>query len=208
MGDPLCVSVAALDPLLAAGVQSALSEREDIVLTTHDAAQVTVVAADTLDASTLDIVSAISGAAHRPSVVLLAARLTPAQALSAIAAGARSLLLRPDATAQSVVQAVLATANDDCVMPPDLLGALLEHRPDGSARAGAQDRWGGRDPVLSDRERVVLNLIASGRDTAQIARELCYSTRTVSNIVQDITRRFDLRNRAHAVAYALQAGLL
>lgn len=137
MVKPLRVSIAALDSLLAAGVQSALSEREDVVLTTHDAAQVTVVAADTLGASTLDVVSAISGAAHRPSVALLTAQLTPAQALDAIAAGARSLLLRANATAASVVRAVLATASGDCIMPPGLLGALLEHRPSRSV----QDRW-------------------------------------------------------------------
>ena len=61
---------------------------------------------------------------------------------------------------------------------------------------------------LSDREHAVLTLIADGRETDEIARELFYSTRTVTGVVQDITRRFRLRNRAHAVAYALRSGLL
>jgi len=54
----------------------------------------------------------------------------------------------------------------------------------------------------------VLRLVADGRETGEIARELCYSTRTVVSVVHDITNRFRLRNRAHAVAYALRAGLL
>jgi DNA-binding NarL/FixJ family response regulator len=61
---------------------------------------------------------------------------------------------------------------------------------------------------LTKRERAVLSLIADGRETHEIARELCYSVRTVAGVVHDITYRFGLRNRAHAVAYALRAGLL
>lgn len=61
---------------------------------------------------------------------------------------------------------------------------------------------------LSDRERAVLALLADGHDTTQIARELSYSARTVTGIVYGITHRFQLRNRAHAVAHALRAGWL
>jgi DNA-binding CsgD family transcriptional regulator len=40
----------------------------------------------------------------------------------------------------------------------------------------------------------VLSLIAEGRETDEIARELCYSPRTVVGIVHGVTRRFRLRN--------------
>lgn len=65
-----------------------------------------------------------------------------------------------------------------------------------------------RVAALSDREREVLRLIADGRETEEIARELCYSARTVVGVVQDVTRRFRLRNRAHAVAFVLRTGML
>jgi DNA-binding CsgD family transcriptional regulator len=51
-------------------------------------------------------------------------------------------------------------------------------------------------------------MVADGHETSEIAQCLAYSQRTVTTVVHDITQRFRLRNRAHAVAYALRAGLL
>jgi DNA-binding NarL/FixJ family response regulator len=61
---------------------------------------------------------------------------------------------------------------------------------------------------LSEREVRVLRLLADGMDTAEVGRELFYSERTVKNIVHDITSRLELRNRTHAVAYAIKQGLI
>lgn len=61
---------------------------------------------------------------------------------------------------------------------------------------------------LDDSEREVLRLMAEGLDTVQIARTLSYSERTVKNIIQKLLIRLQLRNRPHAVAYALRNGLL
>lgn len=68
----------------------------------------------------------------------------------------------------------------------------------GDAAAGA---------ALSEREIEVLRMLAAGSDTREIAHRLCYSERTVKTVIQDITRRFGLRNRSHAVAYAVRHGL-
>jgi DNA-binding NarL/FixJ family response regulator len=61
---------------------------------------------------------------------------------------------------------------------------------------------------LDERERAVLRLIADGFGTAEIAMRLNYSERTVKNILHRLLSRMHLRNRAHAVAYALGNGLL
>lgn len=61
---------------------------------------------------------------------------------------------------------------------------------------------------LTVREVNVLRLVAEGYDTAQIAARLCYSERTVKNIVYSLTTRLKLRNRPHAVAYAIRAGVI
>ena len=91
-------------------------------------------------------------------------------------------------------------------MPPDLLGRLLEQvgrlqrqvlAPRGLTFAG-----------LTPREAQVLKLVADGHDTSEIALELCYSERTVKNVLHDVTTRLQLRNRSHAVAYALREGLI
>jgi DNA-binding NarL/FixJ family response regulator len=54
----------------------------------------------------------------------------------------------------------------------------------------------------------VLRLMADGFDTGEIGQRLFYSERTVKNIVHDITSRLHLRNRTHAVAYALRQGFI
>ena len=76
--------------------------------------------------------------------------------------------------------------------------AAAGRRPGAVRRAGA----------LSTREREVLRLLADGRDTAEIASTLCYSERTVKGVIHEITTRLQLRNRSHAVAFALRNELI
>jgi DNA-binding NarL/FixJ family response regulator len=59
---------------------------------------------------------------------------------------------------------------------------------------------------LSSRERDVLTLLADGFSTREVARRLCYSERTIKNVVQEFTSRLQLRNRTQAVAYAVRRG--
>ncbi|MEV4847032.1 helix-turn-helix transcriptional regulator [Micromonospora matsumotoense] len=61
---------------------------------------------------------------------------------------------------------------------------------------------------LSVRESEILRLVADGMDTREVATRLSYSGRTVKNVLHDITSRFPLRNRTHAVAYAVREGLI
>jgi DNA-binding NarL/FixJ family response regulator len=41
-----------------------------------------------------------------------------------------------------------------------------------------------------------------------VGRRLYFSERTVKNVIHDVTSRLDLRNRTHAVAYAIRQGLI
>ena len=61
---------------------------------------------------------------------------------------------------------------------------------------------------LSGREREVLKLLADGLGTNEIALALAYSERTIKNVIHDVTTRLNLRNRSHAVAYAVKAGIV
>ena len=58
------------------------------------------------------------------------------------------------------------------------------------------------------REIEVLRLLADGLDTHEIACRLFYSERTVKNILSRVTARMNLRNRPHAVAYAVRVGAI
>jgi DNA-binding NarL/FixJ family response regulator len=205
MEERVLVGVVATDPVLEAGVSYAMAGCPELAIATSgEETEVTVVVVDRFDQDTLDRIQLIRAAPHRPEVVLVAPDLVPADALRVIAAGARGLLRRREATAERLARAVLAAAGGDCTVSPDMLDRLLAapDRPDPAAFASTGVS------ILGDRERDVLALLADGWETREIARKLCYSTRTVTSVVHDITQRFRLRNRAHAVAYAIRAGML
>ncbi|AZP22628.1 LuxR C-terminal-related transcriptional regulator [Streptomyces aquilus] len=203
MGAPVPVSVVALDPVLEAGIRATLLVRPELTVCESADARVAVLTVDRLGPAELDMVRATRTQSHRPAVVLVAGLLASGDVLHALAAGARGLLLRREADASRLAHAVLAAARDDCTLPPGLLEELLD-QPDASVRGSG----GWSEGMLSERERSVLRLVADGHETAEIAQRLAYSPRTVTTVVHDITQRFRLRNRAHAVAYALRAGLL
>ncbi|MFI7673269.1 LuxR C-terminal-related transcriptional regulator [Actinophytocola sp. NPDC049390] len=199
MRDPVPVSVAALDPMVESGAMTVLRARPDVVVVSPvENPRVVVVVVDDVDERELDLVRRTRNAAHRPDIVLVATELTTTAALHALAAGARGLLRRREANADRLARAVVAAADGDTTVLPEMLADLLTGAP--SAR--------GARSALSERERDVLRLVADGQDTDEIARELSYSPRTVASVVHDVISRFRLRNRAHAVAYALRAGLL
>jgi DNA-binding NarL/FixJ family response regulator len=167
-----------------------------------DAAHVALVIADALDEPTLRVVRAVQRDGC-PKVVLLVGDIDAIGVGAAVGAGAVGVLRRCEATRDGLLAAIRSAAAGEGVLPPDLLGGLLRqvHAEVTTARAAA--RTG-----PSDRELSVLRLLSEGCDTREIARRLCYSERTVKNVIQDLTRRFGVRNRSHAVAYALRQGLI
>ncbi|MFH9089123.1 LuxR C-terminal-related transcriptional regulator [Streptomyces sp. NPDC017673] len=208
MGSPLSLCVVALDPLLEAGAVSALSGAPDFTLVKpEEEADVAVVILDRVDRRELDLVASAGAGPHRPALVVIASDMSPGEAADAISAGARGLLRRHEVDADRLARTVRTVAGGDCTVPPDLIDGLLDR---GAEEADAYPGVRGRGPDwgLDERERAVLRMVADGRETDEIARELCYSPRTVTTVVRDITQRFRLRNRAHAVAYALRTGLL
>lgn len=74
--------------------------------------------------------------------------------------------------------------------------------------AGRVDPVGATTRGWSAREIAVLRLLAQGLSTREVARRLAYSERTIKNVVYDLTTRHGLRNRTHAVAVAVRAGVV
>jgi DNA-binding NarL/FixJ family response regulator len=62
--------------------------------------------------------------------------------------------------------------------------------------------------LVHGRELDILRLLADGLDTVEIAHRLHYSERTIKNIIHTMLGRLELRNRPHAVAFAIRHGLL
>ena len=61
---------------------------------------------------------------------------------------------------------------------------------------------------LSDREFLILRMIASGKTVSQIARELSLSVKTISTYRTRLLQKMDMQNNAELTHYALQKGLV
>jgi DNA-binding NarL/FixJ family response regulator len=123
--------------------------------------------------------------------------------LAAIQAGAVGYLRKDTLTAETLGAAVAAAANGTGVMEPELLGNLLRGLSPETLEPG---RPGGTR--LTDREQQVLALIAAGHPTREVAQQLCYSERTVKNVLHDVVTKLNARSRSQAVAFAVREGLI
>jgi DNA-binding NarL/FixJ family response regulator len=201
------VFVDASDPISRAGVATQLRSRPEIRVVDEDEldSAVAVVVTEEVDAETVRHMKSLrrNGCSR---VVLVLSSVDDAGLLSAVEGGASALLRRSQATTDALARAVSSAAAGEGTVPPDLLGRLLAQvgrlheqvlGPRGLTLAG-----------LTQREIEVLGLVAEGMSTGEIARRLSYSERTIKNVIHDVTARFHLRNRSHAVAYAMKTGLI
>jgi DNA-binding NarL/FixJ family response regulator len=131
-------------------------------------------------------------------LVTIAADVEDELLVEAIEAGVTGAMLRTEANPNTFLHTLRAAAAGNGSLPTAVLSRLLS-RPRAGMR-GAGD--------LTDRELGVLRLLSKGECTRQIAEDLCYSEKTVKNIVHDVLVRMNCRNRAQAVALATRRGLI
>jgi DNA-binding NarL/FixJ family response regulator len=196
------------DEVTRAGLVSCIAQDRRVKETpvaAIDEADVVVAAFDTVDAPALERLVALS---DRPETryVIVAGRRWQADVSSAVDRGVRAVLWREGFTPQVFVRTVLTVAAGGGSFPTALQGTLME-----------QVRWTHREVLtprgltasgVSPREVDVLRLVAEGSEVPEIAAELCYSERTVKYILYGVMKRLRLRNRAHAVSYAIRSGLI
>jgi DNA-binding NarL/FixJ family response regulator len=175
-----------------AAVELALAERPDVVLMD-------------LHMPELDGVEStrrITEQAPEVAVLVLTIDADDATVLAAMRAGARGYLVK-GSTGDRIVGALRAVAAGEAVFGADVAGRVLD--------VLAADRLGARAgrpfPMLTDREREVLDLVASGYSNTQIARRLVLSDKTVRNHVSNIFTKLDVTDRVAAILCAQKAGL-
>ncbi len=200
------MAVAAPDPLSREGAASLLRHRPEVEMREDSGpGTVALLVEDVLDEEALTRVRRlVRGEGTR--AVLVTATLRENELLDVIGCGVGAIVWRREATAHRLVQAVLAAARGEGDLPADLLGRLISQV--GTLHRGTAGRSGVPSLGLAPREVDVLRLIAEGLDTGEIAGKLSYSERTVKNVMHGLTTRLHLRNRAHAVAYALREGYI
>ncbi|MGP3948770.1 LuxR C-terminal-related transcriptional regulator [Streptomyces sp. 7N604] len=202
------VAVYAADPVLRAGIVHQLRQRPEVdLLDDADAeqAEASLVVVDTVDD---DVATLLNRLRHNSSTRsgLVVSTLGSGALQRVIECGVSAVLRRSEADQDQLLNLVLAIANNEGVLPGDLLGKLLAHV--GGLQRSALDPRGLSLSTLTTREADMLRLVAVGLDTSEIARKTAYSERTVKNVLREVITRLQLRNRAHAVGYALRNGLI
>src|SRR5690242_20699101 len=141
---------------------------------------------------------------HRPRVLILTTFDLDDYVFEALLAGASGFLPK-DAPAADLVNAVRVVAAGDGLLAPSVTRRLIEE-------FAARPRPGAVKPVrlnaLTPRETEVLRLIARGRSNTEIAETLVVAEQTVKTHVGRILAKLDLRDRAQAVVFAYETGLV
>jgi DNA-binding NarL/FixJ family response regulator len=206
----ITVTIHAHDPISQAGVLSQLRVRPEITLMNRDAPagpdpQVAVLVVDTVDDDARRLLRTFRRTSTARSV-LVTADIDERKLVDAAECGVAGVVRRSQATPERLVAAITTVAQGDGHLPDDLVGRLLEEV--GRLQDQVLTPRGLRSTGLNDREVDVLRLVAEGHDTAEIAAELAFCERTIKKVIQDVMTRMNLRNRAHAVAYATRHGFI
>ena len=206
MSTAVATYVHARDPISQAGVVAQLRMQPEIkIVDSAPQSAVAVMITDVVDESTTRELRSLRKDGH-PRLMLVATTIDDAALVAAAEAGVAGLLRRSDASADTMVRTIVKVASGDGEVPADLLGRLLEQV--GRLQRQVLAPRGLTFTGLTPRETEVLRLVADGLDTSEIASRMCYSERTVKNVLHDLTTRLQLKNRTHAVAYAVREGLI
>lgn len=117
----------------------------------------------------------------------------------AIAAGADGYLLK-NSEPEELRRAILLVAEGKSVLSPEVTGRVL--------KAVSNARGMPSEIGLSKREMEVLDCLAVGKTSAQIASDLFITENTVKTHVRHILEKLEAANRAEAVSRAIQMGLI
>jgi DNA-binding NarL/FixJ family response regulator len=145
----------------------------------------------------------ITGMSESAKVLILTTFDLDEYVFEALRAGASGFLLK-DAGAEELLTAVRVIAAGDALLAPSITRRLIEDyakRPPAATRPDLT-------ADLTPREIDVLTLIGRGLSNTEIAQELVVSDATVKTHIGRIFTKLDVRDRAQAVVYAYEGGLV
>jgi two-component system, NarL family, nitrate/nitrite response regulator NarL len=134
----------------------------------------------------------------RTRVLLVSAFTDSGVVYQALETGASGFVSK-EARREQIVDAVLACARGENVVPPDVASGLVSE-----IRLRKHDDR----PALTQREQEILKLIAAGKSLPEIAKELYLGLTTVKTHVQHLYEKLGVSDRAAAVASAMRRGLI
>jgi two-component system nitrate/nitrite response regulator NarL len=150
------------------------------------------------DLDGVSVVHAVTRDGLQTRVLLLSAFTDSGLVYEALQTGASGYLPK-EAKREQIVDAVLACSRGETVLPTELTAGLVSE---------IRVRRASDTPVLTDREREILGLIAAGKSLPEIAKELYLGVTTVKTHVQHLYEKLGVSDRAAAVAEAMRRRLI
>ena len=120
---------------------------------------------------------------------------------NAIRAGACGYLVK-DCSTEEIASAVRMAANGDTALSPQLAASMLDEVRKLDMAPSREER------VVTKREEEVLQLIADGCSTSEVADQMYISQKTVKNHLASIYQKLDARDRTQAVLRAVRMGIV
>jgi len=147
----------------------------------------------------IEATKAIRQASPDSKVILFTVDETRASISEAIQAGVSGYLLK-DASAEELVKAARLAMEGKAVIHPQLTRAFIEEVQFADKRPDV--------PALSAREKEILQKVAYGATTKEVAHDLGISPHTVKTHLERIFEKLGANDRAQAVAIAIRSGLV
>ncbi|MEY4268014.1 MAG: hypothetical protein RIS90_2549 [Pseudomonadota bacterium] len=158
------------------------------------------------DGTGFDLIQHVKSLRPFAEAIVITASDDEQHALQAFALGATGYLVK-NSWFGNFPQAVLQVVNGGASITPGLARRLLRQFESASAPRG-KSPVGLDKESLSDRERVVLRLVAAGHTSPEVGTRLSISPQTVNTHVKNIYRKLQVRSRAQAVSTATHRGWL
>lgn len=214
--EPIRVLLAEDHTIVREGLKALLDGRDDVVVVgeAHDGKQAVEIAKalrpnvvcmdlNMPQLNGVDATKAIREALPETHVLILSMYSTEEHVRPAIRAGAEGYLLKGQGLSD-LVAAIKAVASGSAFFSPQVARIVLDDSRR-AAKTGVNDRAG---TELTPRERQILKLVAEGRSSPEIARDLELSVKTVEGHRGRIMAKLDTRNVAGLVRHAIRLGLV
>jgi len=157
------------------------------------------------DGEGFDLLDHVKSVRPAAEAVVVSVTESDEQVLRAFEMGATGYLVK-NSWFGNYAQAVLQVANGGASITPHLARRLLQ-RFDRSSGDAVRSPPPDATEKLSEREKEVLRMVASGHTSAEIGAHLQISAMTVNTHVRNIYRKLQVRTRAQAVRFASLRGL-
>ena len=214
--DPIRVLLVEDHPVVIEGLQLALERHGfDVVGAAVSAAdgrrlaqerqpQVALLDFNLPDSSGGQLAAWIRDASPQTAVIFLTGDESDDALLAALDAGARGFLFKTQPPVQ-IAEAIRQAASGRSVMPPGRVSEVLARRRE---RQQAEDRARQERDRLTSRELEILQMLAHGMATKEIASKLFLSVATVRWYVQQMIEKLEAHSKIEALARARELGLI